>query len=268
MIPIDRGAEPPKLAPARDRGLARIAAIVDRHERPRSEDFSGYEVVRDELWATQAYKCCYCESREQKKRNDVEHFRPKTRADRRPLQADPDGYWWLAWTWENLLFACRNCNRAPAKVDRFPLAEDSPVLKPGEHPPGTEKALLIDPSRENGIDHIRFRPDRLGRWMPTPRNGSEKGLWTIKVCMLDRADLLDMYTAHVEGNVRPFVARIDAAVALGDPAAVRHAWEDAVGTLLVPQQAHVGLAYDALEQLVPSDVRTRWGLTLSEPQIV
>jgi uncharacterized protein (TIGR02646 family) len=121
MIHIQRGAEPAELAAERARELPRVRTIAAAR-RPTKEDIGDrYKVAHDALWRAQHFKCCYCESREQSKRNDVEHFRPKARADRKPGAREDHGYWWMAWTWANLLFACRNCNQPPAKSDQFPL---------------------------------------------------------------------------------------------------------------------------------------------------
>lgn len=41
------------------------------------------------------FKCCYCEAKIAHPYNDVEHVRPKARADRRPGSVATHGYWWL-----------------------------------------------------------------------------------------------------------------------------------------------------------------------------
>lgn len=270
MIRIHRGAEPAELAAARATELTRVQAIAAQH-RPVQEDLGRkYEVAHDALWRAQRYKCCYCESREQSKRNDVEHFRPKARADRRPGASETHGYWWLTWTWENLLFSCRNCNQAPAKFDKFPLAEGSEALLEGQLPPGKERPLLIDPATESGIEHIQFvrmphGPATAARWYPRPRNGSRQGAMTIKVCMLDRPDLLDLYGHHVEQHVIPMVEDIRTATRGGSSADVQRQWSRALLRLLNPAQVYIGLSYDALDQLIPAVLRKKHQLELRLP---
>jgi uncharacterized protein (TIGR02646 family) len=229
-----------------------------------------YEVARDALWLAQHYKCCYCEGREQSKRNDVEHFRPKARADRRPGSRQDHGYWWLAWTWENLLFSCRNCNQAPAKLDKFPLAEGSQALLAGQFPPGKERPLLIDPAMESGIKHIQFVWMRHGtavtnKWWPRPRQGSHQGAATIKVCMLDRPDLLDLYGSHVERNVKPRTDDIRLALQEGRIVDARREWSRSLVTLLNPSQEYIGLSYDALDHFIPAVLRKQHQLQLRLP---
>lgn len=54
-------------------------------------------------------KCAYCESNtEVVAHGDVEHFRPKSI------------YWWLAYTYDNYLYACQICNQV-YKSDNFPI---------------------------------------------------------------------------------------------------------------------------------------------------
>lgn len=55
-------------------------------------------------------KCAYCEADTQVvAHGDVEHYRPKST------------YWWLAYTYDNYLFACQICNQT-YKSDNFPIA--------------------------------------------------------------------------------------------------------------------------------------------------
>lgn len=53
-------------------------------------------------------KCAFCETKSEPMQ--VEHFRPKR-----------GGYYWLAYSWDNLLLSCPTCNTN--KSDKFPLAE-------------------------------------------------------------------------------------------------------------------------------------------------
>jgi uncharacterized protein (TIGR02646 family) len=65
-------------------------------------------------------KCCFCEREYECKWSTVEHFRPKTVANRGDGIVDV-GYWWLAYDFANLYFACQNCNSP--KKDHFPLVD-------------------------------------------------------------------------------------------------------------------------------------------------
>lgn len=251
MIRVNRGPEPAALLEVRRRGLERIR---DLGRAPTRADVDvGYRAFAVELWRSHKHKCAYCENLEQLKRNDVEHFRPAARADRHPGSSERHGYWWLAWSWDNLLFSCRNCNQAPAKLDKFPLELGSVALRPEEQPPGGELPLILDPADPavDPRDHLVFRPVTLGaseRWQPFARNGSSIGGRTIEVCRLDRSDLVDLYTRHVREVVRPEADRL---LALGAEALDRE-WSTYQRRLLGTTMPFTALACDATEHLLGS----------------
>jgi hypothetical protein len=183
----------------------------------------------------------------------VEHFRPASR------------YWWLAFTWDNLLFSCRNCNQSPAKLDKFPLAEGSVHLEAEQLPPGGEFPLLLDPASESGVEHIEFVEDLQRRcWLPRARNGSRRGNETIRVCCLDRPDLTELYSFHVKRNVMPDVDDLLAALASSDAVGVRAAWARFLRRHLDRAQIFVGLARDVLLSRVSRDEMERFQLTLPD----
>lgn len=66
-------------------------------------------------------KCAYCEAEiGVVAYGDVEHFRPKSR------------YWWLAYCYDNYLYACQICNQQ-YKSDDFPI-HGTPLTEPTAHP--------------------------------------------------------------------------------------------------------------------------------------
>ena len=76
-------------------------------------------------------KCWYCESADIRSDDAVDHFRPKGSVAE---CADHDGYWWLAFKWQNYRFCCTYCNcrrvdqatrRGGGKADRFPLRQEA-----------------------------------------------------------------------------------------------------------------------------------------------
>ena len=206
MIRIQRGREPGGLSRARDTELKRIRK--DRHEHPNEPMKFGdkYKThAARPLYEAQGHKCCYCEKKlAESKCNDTEHFRPKARA-RRAHGPPDEGYWWLAWTWDNLLFACRVCNQC-CKRDKFPLAEGSTALTPEEQPPGAEQPLLIDPAGEDDpLDLIGYQSIKVrgkSRWIPYARNGDPRAEETIRLLRLDRTELVTTQTEHANSTVR------------------------------------------------------------------
>lgn len=282
MIPIVRGTEPTELRRAR---MVHLPALK-RLEKTRalmSRDIKGYEVAGQALWQAQHHKCCYCEHKIQKPYNDVEHFRPKVSADRKPGCLETHGYWWLAFTWGNLLYSCPACNRS-AKNDRFPLQAGSVALETLRSPPGGEIPLLLNPAEDNGVEHIEFvftlgpsllpsstrpvSPQVRKRWRPRARGGSPKGMWTIHVVGLDADEYLEIYDSHVNKDVRPIAEELCSALTVGrDAYAIRTSFERAL-RLLEPARPFVGLSYDALRELVPTSLLAPARLAWPSPQEV
>lgn len=261
MIRIERGPEPAELPPVRATELSRVRLLASAGKPSSDAIGQEYSKVKRALWERQQMRCCYCEVPVQCDYSDVEHFRPKARADR--LNGTIDlGYWWLAWTWENLLFSCAICNRS-AKKDLFPLEAGSVPLLPEEQPPGNELPTLIDPSGEDPVESIQFVFDGT-HWQPVGRHGSTRGQRTVELLMLDRADLLTLYGTHVNDQVMPRTDAVHEAIGRQDVGPIYSAWRRVRG-LLAPRMPFVALSFDAIDHFVPGDVRARWGLELPRP---
>lgn len=70
-------------------------------------------------------KCWYCEAEEIRSDMPIDHFRPKNKVED---DEQHDGYWWLAFDWQNYRCACTFCNSRRifdetegGKACRFPL---------------------------------------------------------------------------------------------------------------------------------------------------
>jgi len=96
-------------------------------------------------------KCGYCEKTLLDSPKHIEHYRPKKI------------YYWLAYSWDNLLLSCGECNSA--KGDRFAV-EDERVIYDGEafeniHHLGIgydelENPKIINPEKEDILKDLRF----------------------------------------------------------------------------------------------------------------
>ena len=105
------------------RGVGRLARMLLLVEGKRNNTLtfnsSIWKMAKDQLRKESGGKCAYCEaSTEVVAHGDVEHFRPKS------------VYWWLAYCYDNYLFACQICNQS-FKGNDFPvfgkaLAPDPP----------------------------------------------------------------------------------------------------------------------------------------------
>lgn len=219
MIQIDRSriAAPSTLTAAEPGGLLRLREIL-RTRRLKSEDFDrkifAAEAVKAALWAMQHLKCCYCEGKYERSFSDVEHFRPKA------------GYWWLAYRFDNLYFACASCNRP--KKDRFPLQPSGRALVAEEDPRAVaESALLLDPGFDEVEDHLTFEWINDVGYQIAPRNGSEHGRWTIDILGLDRDDLTTRRIDYYERTLTRVISRFATARRASDAAALAEALMDA-----------------------------------------
>ncbi|MEM9456384.1 MAG: hypothetical protein AAGF11_19535 [Myxococcota bacterium] len=221
-----------------------------------------YAVARSPLARIQRYKCCYCEGRSQDERwRHVEHFRPKAKVKRNTDEQESDGYWWLTWTWDNLLFCCELCNNA--KGTDFPLLPRSKPLLPEQSPPGTERPILIDPAAEDPREHIQFKPYG-EHWFPRPR--SERGAAMLRAVGLEfelgiaRPGLVDEWDDHVR-TLRPTVEAIQQAIESNNTEQIQRAWAR-TREFRFSTGRFVALALDVLDYHFPEHVRQRWSLSL------
>ncbi len=260
MIRISRGAEPQSLQSERRRRLSR--AMLDRKAGKASKDldFTGYEIVKDELAQALNRKCVFCEMALRPEGSPVEHFRPKARVANKGEPWDENRYWWLAWTWENLLFACDRCNNVPYKGNQFPLVPGTRALPEGSFDLRAEQPLLIDPSSVDPRDHLRFKWSRSERrWVPVPVNGSVLGKKTIEVLGLDQDE---RPTEHIRERVEPLMQQIAEAIRGQDPAAIRRTWNRILQSLFSSGQPFHAVTWDALDARFPKQVRETWGVEL------
>lgn len=171
-----------------------------------------HAAVRLALRTAQHNKCAYCETLNPTSHDVMEHFRPKngwreTRED--PLH-HPE-YFWLAYNWENLLFACDLCNDAGHKQNLFPLQNPNQRATAVDQDIAREKPLLLDPyGTKDPEKHIGWSRD-----IPRPRNGSRHGRETIKTFKLDQDSLLLRTRRTYLNDTETFLEAI-AVLPLGD----------------------------------------------------
>lgn len=230
MIAIERGVEPTGLAKRR---IAQLESVGPERPSRTPSHRNAYNSVKDDLAHAQYRKCCYCERVVTRAFHDVEHYRPFAR------------YWWLAWTWENLLFACAPCNRS-GKNDAFPLDDGSVALVYDQQPPGEERPLLVDPAAEDPSVHIGFQLIN-GAWRPiglTPR-----GRKTLEILAFD-----DDYRDDVKCHVDAVMERVRAwRLHEGSTTPVSlAAWDHLIRPLLDPHRPFRALTAAVLEREFPS----------------
>jgi uncharacterized protein (TIGR02646 family) len=142
-------------------------------------DSSFWTQSKNQLKKESSGKCAYCEANTQVvAHGDVEHYRPKSI------------YWWLAYTYDNYLYACQICNQK-YKSDNFPfkgvlfpgpqilanLTDSTLALLAGNISPDPvdinnfftlqtylanhqqERALLLNPYFDNPADYMAYEAD-------------------------------------------------------------------------------------------------------------
>lgn len=222
MIGVYKCIEPADHVSIRTTHLARLRSILARS----SKDIHSYDSKKVLLWESQHGKCCYCEQKIQYPYNDVEHYRPKAEARREPGSTDTHGYWWLAYSWDNLFYSCASCNRS-SKGSRFPLAHGSRVLLEETDPPGGEIALLAYPGCNDAVNLIEFELvipgpyEKLAWWKAIPVNGNAIGRSTIDTIGLNEQDRIEVRMKYFYDTLNPLVGKIKKAKRDQDASALK-----------------------------------------------
>lgn len=143
----------------------------------------GHATVKAALKAAQHSKCCYCEARfDANYGGDVEHYRPKGAIGAGRSKILP-GYYWLAYSWHNLFYACADCNQYRKRA-AFPISDEGQRARNHNSDITLEDPLILDPSGpRDPREHIGFNGD-------VPIWKSPAGKETIGRIKLDREGLL------------------------------------------------------------------------------
>lgn len=123
--------------------------------------------------------CCYCGFHDQQ--YEVEHYRPK------------DKYYWLAYSWDNLLYSCTKCNKAKwnhfdigGTVATFSVNDDiSGINNLSDVYDQQEEPLLINPEKITDEELEAFKYHKDG----SVDSNNPRVLYTIDKCKLDRDNL-------------------------------------------------------------------------------
>ena len=149
--------------------------------------------VRQLLKRVHYRKCCFCEGKSNGfAPGDIEHYRPKgaVRQDENSIVLLP-GYFWLAYSWENLYWCCQICNRSN-KRDFFPLRDADKRARSNIDNLTEEDPFIIDPGgADDPRDHIKFRRElAVGL--------TDAGRTTVRVIGLNRVDLVEERLARLD----------------------------------------------------------------------
>jgi uncharacterized protein (TIGR02646 family) len=178
--------------------------LIDLGKYPSSKDGAGkynsaYKKpdIKEALQDIYFEKCCYCDTRI--RRADVEHYRPKSK------------YWWLAYSWDNLLLACPTCNQ-DHKSARFDINGEKGQFTPDDLDDIHNLALspkyqnegpqLLHPEIDDPELHLKY--DKLGNIDGV----SDRGSNTIDTCGLNvpklvewRKEIIDTFEKHLDSEL-------------------------------------------------------------------
>lgn len=177
-----------KSDPAKTTNEKRMKVIADKKypDSNHSDSFDSrykYKDIKAALLPIYHNKCAFCETIVEQLH--VEHYRPKR-----------GGYYWLAFSWDNLLLACPTCNTN--KGSDFPLENEDRKISYEENPDvlrnintisssydAIERPLLINPESVDPdiFSALCFNQDG-SVWSENNRLSK-----TIELCGLDRVAL-------------------------------------------------------------------------------
>jgi uncharacterized protein (TIGR02646 family) len=163
--------------------MAARKEIIDRNQHPWGD-------LKDWLLSLSDQKCWFSEAKDCFSHWDVEHFRPKKSAKDEDGN-EYDGYWWLAFDWQNFRICGNAGNRK--KGTYFPVLLEANRVGIPTDDLRLENPLLLDPSDPEDPNLLFF--DATGRARPAPYINNE---WdkkrveqSIKRCNLDFNPLVE-----------------------------------------------------------------------------
>jgi uncharacterized protein (TIGR02646 family) len=203
MIKISKSTKIPAILSGK--GAIKTKALIENYlqnksffdDKKSSDVFDskvyGDKEVKSQLIKDQHGKCCFCESKLLHiTAGDVEHFHPKMEARFQDKSDKQLGYFWLAYNWDNLMLACERCNRVFKHID-FPLINIKRKAGVGKVEK-TINTLLINPYKENPIEHINFRAEYI-------EAKTLKGTKTIQFLGLSRPELIERRGSSLGGYI-------------------------------------------------------------------
>jgi uncharacterized protein (TIGR02646 family) len=192
--------------------IARKAAISNEFKKSKRQNI--WKELSPYLAKLRKNKCWYSESKNSGSDKDVEHFRPKGAVADDP---DHEGYWWLAFDYQNYRYSCQWCNQRRVdtlngtnggKCDHFPVGGSYRARSEGDDC-DNEEIELLDPTDPSDWRLLTFRPD--GKPIPAKQLGTrehERAEVSIRLYHLDHKDFVDDRRS-LAGKVRRLIQRME-----------------------------------------------------------
>jgi hypothetical protein len=201
------GADAEGVADARKKAISEGLALKRRTDLWRE--------LAAELGKLRKGKCWYSESRNPASDKDIDHFRPKNRIED---EDGHEGYWWLAFKWQNYRYASAWCNQwrndkvngtAGGKRDSFPLSPGSFRAMKETDSCDEEEVDLLDPADPEDWKLLTFRPD--GHPVPAKPKGTaeyRRAEISIKAYHLHCKELVDD-RRPLAGQIRRLIEELE-----------------------------------------------------------
>lgn len=206
---------------------------IDERKRAIDARSAIWAELKDALSELSYGKCWYCETRQERSDNAVDHYRPKNRVAE---CEDHEGYWWLVFDCRNYRFSCTYCNSRRVdqvrrtdggKQDHFPLLNEHERAYCPLDDMRIELPCLLDPTRATDPGLLWFQEDG----QAVPRYDSEEN-HVFHLRSLVSIDLYHLnYTDTVERR-RHLHNRIRQAVEHGDKCFIRSADDEQIDDLV------------------------------------
>lgn len=281
MIRIARGDEPSGLQRSAPRHRAAAVEVFNQHGGVSDALLemlgSGYNsrATKQALYRAQHEKCAWCERQTDFSSSPVEHYRPKDGAWRhlpgQKPRVDKESYWWLAWSWSNLLFSCTRCNDQGHKANYFPLRRRSRKARPPKAPlplPASspisdvsrERPMLLNPAgHEDPLDHIEWCPSNTSfnrrDWIWTPLGLTDEGSATIAILKL--GELAGRVQGHVRTLLLPSIEEVEQHLAADRVTEAHRRWNRLLADSFAPEAEWSAFTWHALRYLVPPSYRAQ-----------
>ncbi|OHD14324.1 MAG: TIGR02646 family protein [Spirochaetes bacterium GWD1_27_9] len=154
---------------------ARNKIIDSQKYLDKYDNYYKNDDVKELLKTIYNKKCAYCEKSVLDNTPPIEHYRPKSI------------YWWLSFSWDNLLLCCEECNRNKRKkfeINGYKVEFKDTDLQNihtlGKDYNKTEKPKMINPEEEDVESKLIFSED--GKI----DSNDERVKYTITTCEIDR----------------------------------------------------------------------------------
>lgn len=196
----------------------------DERDRAMAEAGRLWAEVKPVLADVSSHKCWYCETKQSRAENDVDHFRPKGRVQ--GCSGHP-GYYWLAADLANFRLSCQYCNRPGStrtrdpeggKADHFPLSDEAARCYLPSDDLCAEGVVLLDPTVVDDVPLLWV--DEFGRAVPNPSQAPDGSLAaervekSVEILNLDEVRLVEERQALLQ-RVRTCVRTAEAAWSSG-----------------------------------------------------